>query len=58
MYAKCRLNNKLLNYNLILGRDILHGIGIIFNLENKTITWQEVSMSMKPLYCASTESYL
>ena len=40
--------NKLSNYNLILGRDILHKLGIIFNFKNKTFTWQEVSISMKP----------
>ena len=42
VYAKCHLTNKLLNYDLILGRDILHKLGIIFNFENKTITCQEV----------------
>ena len=31
IYAKCNLTNKLLNYDLILGRDILHKLGIIFN---------------------------
>ena len=47
-YAKCHLTDKLLNYNLILGRDILHELGIFFNFEHKPITWQEVSFSMKP----------
>ena len=42
IYAKCHLTDKLLNYNLILGRDILHELGITFIFENKTITWQEV----------------
>ena len=35
IYAKCYLNNKLLNYNLIQGRDILYQLGIIFNLKMK-----------------------
>ena len=48
IYAKCNLTDKLLNYNLILGWDILNKLGIIFNLQNKTITWQEVSILMKP----------
>ena len=53
IYAKCHLTDKLLNYDLILGRDILHELGIIFNFKNKTITWQEVSISMKsPNYTA------
>ena len=38
IYAKCHLTNKFLNYDLILGRGILHELGIIFNFENKTIT--------------------
>ena len=42
IYAKCYLTDLLLNYDLILGRDILHNWGIIFKFENKTITWQEV----------------
>ena len=42
IYAKCYLANKLSNYDLILSRDILCKLGIIFNFQNKTITWQEV----------------
>ena len=45
---KCYLMDKLLNYDLILGRDILHELGIIYNFENGIITWREVSISMKP----------
>ena len=52
------MTNKLLNYDLILGRDILHELGIIFNLENKTITWQEVSISMKPPNCTAKEFFV
>ena len=48
IYSKCHLTDRLLNYDLILGRDILYESGIIFNFENKTITWQEVSILMKP----------
>ena len=39
IYAKCQLTDKLLNYDLTLGRDILHEFGIIFKFEKKTITW-------------------
>ena len=42
--AKCHLMDILLNNDLILGRDTLHKLGIIFNFENTTITWQEVSI--------------
>ena len=31
IYEKCHLTNKLLIHNLILGRDILHKLGIIFH---------------------------
>ena len=58
IFAKCHLTDKLLNYNLILGRDILHKLGIIFNIENKTITWQEVSISMKPPYCTAKDFFV
>ena len=57
-YAKYQLTNKLLNYDLILGRDILHGLGIIFNFKNKTITWQEVSISIKPPNCTEKEFFV
>ena len=40
IYAKCHLTDKLLNYNLILGRDILNKLGIMLNFENKNITWK------------------
>ena len=56
-YSKCHLTNKLLNYDLILGGDILHELGINFNLENKTITWQEVSIPMKPPNCTAKEFF-
>ena len=36
IYVKSHLTNKVLNYNVILGRDILHELGI-----KKNITWQE-----------------
>ena len=51
------MTDKLFNYDLILGRDILHELGIIFNFQNKTITWQEVSISMKPPNCTAKEFF-
>ena len=36
--AKCHLTDKLLNYNLILGRDIRHEIGITLYFEHNTVT--------------------
>ena len=58
IYTKCHLTNKLLHYNLILGRDILHELGIIFNFQNKTITWQEITISMKPPNCTAKEFFV
>ena len=45
-------------YNLIQGIDILHKQGKIFNFKNKTITWQEVSISVKPPNCATKEFFV
>ena len=58
IYTKCRLTNKLLNYDLIFGREILHELGIIFNFKNKTINWQEVSISTKPPNCTVKEFFV
>ena len=52
------MTNKLSYYNLILGRGILHKLGIIFNFQNKTITWQEVSISMKSPNCTAKEYFI
>ena len=48
--------NKLLDHDLILGRDILHKLGIIFKFENKTITWQDVLM--KPPNCTANNFFV
>ena len=44
--------------SLILRRDILHELGIIFKFKNKTITWQEVSISVKPPNCSEKEFFV
>ena len=56
--AKCHLSYNLLNYDLILDRDILHELGVIFIFLNKTISWQEVSISMIPPNCAAKEFFV
>ena len=48
----------LLNYNLIPGRDIPHELGIILNFKNKTLTCQEVSISMNTLNCTAKEFFV
>ena len=57
IYAKSHLTNKLLNYNLNLGRDKLHKLGIISNFENISINWQKVLFSMKTPKCAAKEFF-
>ena len=37
---------------------MLHKLGIIFNFENKTITWQEVLISMKPPNCKANDFFV
>ena len=37
---------------------MLHKLGKIFNLKNKTITWQEVSFSMKPPNCTAKKFFV
>ena len=58
IYAKCHLIDKLLNYDLILGKDILHELEIMFTFVNKPITSQEVSISMKPPNCMTKNFFL
>ena len=58
IYAKCHLIGKSLHHDLILGWDILHELAIIFNFNNKTITWQEVSILMKPPNCTAKEFFV
>ena len=55
IYAKCCFTDTLLNYDLIVGRDILHELDIVFNFENKTVTWHEVSIPMILPNCTTTE---
>ena len=43
---------------MIQGRDIQYELGIIFNLENKTNTWQEVLISMKPPNCTPRKFFV
>ena len=51
------MTDKLLNYNLILGRGIVHELGTIFNFKNKTITLQVVPISIKPPNCMAKEFF-
>ena len=50
------MTNKLVNYNLILGRNILNELGIISNFGNETKKFQ--SISMKPPKCTEKEFFV
>ena len=58
IYVNYHWTNKLLSYDLILGRDILHEYGIIFSINNKTITRQKVSISMKLPNCMANKFFV
>ena len=49
IYAKCHLTNKLLNYDLILGRDILHELGLTLQIKRSL---------GKPPNCAAKEFFV
>ena len=42
-----------MNYNLIQDSEILQKLGKTFKAKKKTITWQEVSISMKQSNCTA-----
>ena len=50
-------NKSLLNYDRILGTDILYMLGIIFDFQAKAITWQEFFIHMKLLNCSIKEFF-
>ena len=56
--TKLHLTDNLLKYDLVLDTDVLHEVGIIFNFKNMTITWQKVSISMKPPNCTANEFFV
>ena len=50
--------DKLLNFNLILSIDILHELGIIFNFQNQTITYQKISIATKSPNCTAIDLFV
>ena len=58
IYTKCHLTDKLLYYGLILGRNIVDELGIVYNFEKKTVPWQEVSISLKPPDCTAKKLFV
>ena len=48
----------MINYDSILGRYILHELGVNFNFKKITIAWQEVFISMKPKNSMTREFFV
>ena len=42
------VTKTLSNYNLIIGQDMLHKLGVDISFSSKTMTWNDVSIDMKP----------
>jgi len=43
------VDNTTMNYNIIIGRDILEELGIVIDYRAKQITWDEVSVPMRSM---------
>ena len=55
IYAKYQFTNKLLNYDLSLGRDVLHELGIIFSFKIKLLLAKK---TMNPPNCNAKEFFV
>jgi len=49
---------KTTKYDMILGRDLRQYLGILLNLKDQTITWEEVSIPMRDPNTLMEESYV
>ena len=45
------------SYNLIIGRDLLHKLGVDINFSTKTMCWNGVPIDMKPPTCTCKDSF-
>jgi len=43
------VNSKAMNYDIIIGRDMLEELGIIIDFKSKQITWDEISVPMRAM---------
>jgi len=51
------VDSKTMNYDIILGRDILEQLGIIIDFKEKQITWEEISIPMRTKEAFENEGY-
>ena len=49
--AEFHVTSQESTYDIILGRDLLRSLGLNFNFKENTITWEHVSIDMKPRDC-------
>jgi len=51
------VESTTMNYDIIIGRDILEELGIVINFKTKQITWDEVSVPMRSMNTVQHEGY-
>ena len=52
-----QVTKTLGNYNLIIGRDLLHKLGVDIGFSSKTMTWDDVTIDMKPPTCTREDTF-
>jgi len=56
---KLHVFKNTLNYNLIIGRDLLQALGILLDFKNQTITWdKEVTIPVRDLNKSIEDGFL
>ena len=51
------ITKTLGNYDLIIGQDLLHKLGVNISFSSKTMTWNDVTIDMKPHTCTHEEAF-
>ena len=51
------VTNTLGNYDLIIGRELLHKLGVDISFSTKTMTWNDVTINMKRPTCTREDSF-
>ena len=55
--VNCHVTKNESNYDLILGREVISELGLTLNFSRKTIIWEHVEISMKPIDCTANEHF-
>ena len=51
------VTKTLVNYDLIIGQDLLHELGVDISFSSKTMTWNNVIIDMKPTTCTRKDAF-